>query len=101
MTTHDPRAWAAGRQVKYLAVATLLLTASAQLLLVACDEEVARIAPPPPAEYGLGPYLETAPYLLSDLPDGYQSAPDVATNPTPQRDAPRSSHPRPPSPSPP
>ena len=90
MTTHDPSAWAAGRQVKYLAIATLLLTASSQLLLAACAQEVAKLAPRPPAEYGLRPYLETAPYLSSGPPGGYYSAPDIATNSTTQQEAPRS-----------
>ena len=87
MITLDPSARAAGRQMKYLAVAALLLTACAQFLLTACAEEVNKLAPPPPAEYGLRPYLETAPYLSSGPLNSYYSAPDIATNPTPRQDA--------------
>ncbi len=79
----------AGRSVKNLAVATLLLIACAPFLIVACAEEVNKLAPPPPIEYAFGPYLETAPYLSSGLAEDHQNLPSVTRRSAAYPDEPR------------
>lgn len=83
MTTPDPTTWGAGREVKRLALATLLLVACTQLLLAACAQEVNKLAPPP-ADYGLVPYLETTPFLLNRLPGSGRPEPVFTTRPAPR-----------------
>ncbi len=97
MTTHDPYARTSGRAVKSFALATLLLTAGVQLLVAACAEEANKLAPAPPAEYGLGPYLETTPYLSSGVPNGPNGDRDalaITTKPGPRPDESRNDLPR-------
>ena len=93
MMTHDPRAWTAGRAVKYLALATLLLTACAQLLVAAFAEEVSKLAPRSTVESEF--YLDTSPYLSDGAPDGYRDLPAITRRPLPPPDAPREVFPSP------
>ncbi len=93
MKTHDPRAWTAGRAVKFLALATLMLTACAQLLVAAFAEEVGKLAPRPTVESEF--YLDTTPYLSDSAPDGYRDLPAITRRPLPPPDAPREVFPGP------
>jgi len=95
MTTHDPRAWTAGRAVRFLALATLLLTACAQLLVAAFAEEVNELAPRRPVGSGFEPYLDTTPYLSDSAPDGYRDLPAITRRPPPQPGGHREAFPRP------
>ena len=95
MMTHDPRAWTAGRAVKFLALATLLLTACAQLLVAAFAEEVGKLAPRPMVESEFELYLDTTPYLSDSAPNGYRDLSAITRRPLPPPDAPREVFPSP------
>ena len=94
MTTHDPRAWTAGRAVRFLALATLLSTACAQLLVAAFAEEGDKVALRAAAESGFEPYLDTTPYLSDTALDGPPDLP-AKTRRGPRADAPREVFPGP------
>ncbi len=83
MTTHDPRAWTAGRAIRVLALATLSLTACAQLLIAAFAEEVDELAPRPLVDSGFELYLDTTPYLLDSVPEGFRDLPAITRSPPP------------------